>query len=71
MFGKEGDFFKLGDSLIEYDRNFKLYITTKMQNPHYLEVCIKVTVINFTVTKEGLEGQLLGEVVKLEKPDLE
>ncbi|KAJ3137918.1 Dynein heavy chain 6, axonemal [Physocladia obscura] len=63
---------KLGDSLIEYDRNFKLYITTKLSNPHYLpEVCIKVTIINFTVTNVGLEGQLLADVVKLEKPELE
>jgi dynein heavy chain len=63
---------KLGDSLVEYDRNFRLYITTKLQNPHYLpEVCIKVTIINFTVTKVGLEGQLLADVVKLERPELE
>ncbi|KAJ3207853.1 Dynein heavy chain 6, axonemal [Entophlyctis luteolus] len=63
---------KLGDSLIEYDRNFKLYITTKLSNPHYLpEVCIKVTIINFTVTNVGLEGQLLADVVKLERPELE
>nr|KAJ3422838.1 Dynein heavy chain 6, axonemal [Polyrhizophydium stewartii] len=63
---------KLGDSFVEYDRNFKLYITTKMPNPHYLpEVCIKVTIINFTVTKVGLEGQLLADVVKLERPELE
>ncbi|KAJ3347122.1 Dynein heavy chain 6, axonemal [Entophlyctis luteolus] len=63
---------KLGDSLVEYDRNFKLYITTKLANPHYLpEVCIKVTIINFTVTKAGLDGQLLADVVKLERPELE
>ena len=63
---------KLGDSLVEYDRNFKLFITTKLSNPHYLpEVCIKVTIINFTVTKAGLEGQLLADVVKLERPELE
>ncbi|KAI9190457.1 hypothetical protein H9P43_001891 [Blastocladiella emersonii ATCC 22665] len=63
---------KLGDSLVEYDKNFKLYITTKLSNPHYLpEVCIKVTIINFTVTKTGLEGQLLADVVKLERPELE
>jgi dynein heavy chain, axonemal len=63
---------KLGDSFVEYDRNFKLYMTTKLQNPHYLpEVCIKVTIINFTVTKVGLEGQLLADVVKLERPELE
>ncbi|KAJ3032226.1 Dynein heavy chain 6, axonemal [Rhizophlyctis rosea] len=63
---------KLGDSFVEYDRNFKLYITTKLSNPHYLpEVCIKVTIINFTVTKIGLEGQLLADVVKLERPELE
>lgn len=63
---------KLGDTLVDYDKNFKLYITTKMANPHYLpEVCIKVTIINFTVTKIGLEGQLLADVVKLERPELE
>ncbi|TPX36228.1 hypothetical protein SmJEL517_g01545 [Synchytrium microbalum] len=63
---------KLGDTQVDYDRNFKLYITTKLSNPHYLpEVCIKVTLINFTVTKVGLEGQLLADVVKLERPDLE
>lgn len=38
----------------------RFYMTTKMSNPHYLpEVCIKVTIINFTVTKSGLEDQLL------------
>ncbi|KAI8733733.1 dynein heavy chain 6, axonemal isoform X4 [Biomphalaria glabrata] len=63
---------RLGDSDIDYDRNFRFYMTTKLSNPHYLpEVCIKVTVINFTVTKKGLEDQLLSDVVSLERPDLE
>ena len=63
---------KLGDTLVDYDKNFKLFITTKLPNPHYLpEICIKVTIINFTVTKVGLEGQLLADVVKLERPELE
>lgn len=62
----------LGDSDIDYDPNFKFYMTTKMPNPHYLpEVCIKVTVINFTVTVPGLTDQLLGNVVKAERPDVE
>jgi len=47
-------------------------MTTKLANPHYLpDVCIKVTLINFTVTLEGLEDQLLVEVVKCEQPELE
>jgi len=63
---------RLGDSDIDYDRNFRFYMTTKKSNPHYLpEVCIKVTIINFTVTKIGLEDQLLSDVVRLERPDLE
>ena len=37
----------------------------------YWQVCIKVTVINFTVTMFGLEDQLLGAVVKKERPDIE
>lgn len=49
-----------------------MFITTKLPNPHYLpEICIKVAIINFTVTKEGLEDQLLVEVVRYERPELE
>ena len=63
---------KLGDSEIPYSNEFNLTITTKLPNPHYLpEVCIKVTIINFTVTPEGLEDQLLVSVVGYERPDLE
>lgn len=48
---------------MDYADSFKMYLTTKMPNPHYLpEVCIKVNIINFTVTMEGLEDQLLGQV---------
>ena len=63
---------KLGDSIKDYDKDFRLYMTSKMPNPHYPpEVCIKVTLINFTVTFEGLEEQLLGDVVVKERPEVE
>ncbi len=48
---------RLGDADVDYDPAFKLYITTKIANPHYLpEVCIKVTLINFTVTMQVRHG---------------
>jgi len=63
---------RLGDTDVPYSDEFKFYITTKLANPHYMpEVCIKVTVINFTVTLRGLEDQLLVDVVRFERPDLE
>jgi dynein heavy chain, axonemal len=63
---------RLGDANVDYDDNFRFFMTTKMPNPHYLpEVCIKVTLINFTVTFRGLEEQLLGDVVVQEKPEIE
>lgn len=63
---------RLGDSDIPYSDEFRFFITTKLANPHYMpEVCIKVTVINFTVTMSGLEDQLLVDVMKNERPDLE
>lgn len=41
---------KLGDAIIPYHDDFKLYITTKLPNPHYTpEVSVKVTVVNFTL----------------------
>jgi len=63
---------RLGDTDVPYNDDFKFLLTTKLANPHYLpEICIKVTVINFTVTPEGLEDQLLVDVVKYEQPELE
>lgn len=47
---------RLGDANVDFDENFILFMTTKMPNPHYIpEICIKVTLINFTVTFDGLE----------------
>ncbi|XP_028430624.1 dynein heavy chain 1, axonemal isoform X1 [Perca flavescens] len=63
---------KLGDSVIPYQEGFKMYITTKLPNPHYSpEVSTNVTLINFTLSPSGLEDQLLGQVVAEERPDLE
>lgn len=63
---------RLGDATIDYEDGFKLFMTTKNPNPHYKpEVCIKVTLINFTVTFQGLEEQMLGDVVVAEKPEVE
>mgnify|MGYP003960777073 FL=1 len=63
---------RFGDQEVEWHNDFRLYLTTTLPNPHYMpEVCIKVVVINFTVTFEGLQEQLLGDVVKNERPELE
>ncbi|BBN11637.1 hypothetical protein Mp_5g13570 [Marchantia polymorpha subsp. ruderalis] len=62
---------KIGENIIPYHKDFKFYITTKLRNPHYApEVSVKVTLLNFFVTPEGLEDQLLGNVVTKERPDL-
>jgi dynein heavy chain len=61
-------FITLGDNTIEYNPNFRLYITSKLRNPHYLpEIFNKVTIINFALTVEGLEDQLLGIAVAKER----
>uniref|UniRef100_A0A3Q1B603 Dynein axonemal heavy chain 12 n=1 Tax=Amphiprion ocellaris TaxID=80972 RepID=A0A3Q1B603_AMPOC len=66
------DCIRLGESVIEYSSNFRFYITTKLRNPHYLpELATKVSLLNFMITPEGLEDQLLGIVVAKERPELE
>ncbi|CAH2045643.1 unnamed protein product, partial [Iphiclides podalirius] len=69
---RKGRVLKIGDREIDYDPKFRLIIQTKLANPHYQpEMQAQCTLINFTVTRDGLEEQLLGEVVKAERPDLE
>ncbi|XP_053383461.1 dynein axonemal heavy chain 3-like [Mercenaria mercenaria] len=66
------DYIKLGDNVIEYSPDFRLYITTRLRSPHYLpEVAVKVCLVNFMITPQGLEDQLLGIVAAKEKPELE
>lgn len=62
----------LGDKEVDYDPNFRLYLTTKFSNPKFdPAVYAKAMVINYTVTQTGLEDQLLSVVVRAERPDLE
>lgn len=66
------DRINFGDRSIIYDHKFKLFLTTKLPNPHFLpEICIKLTIINFTVTFDGLEEQMLVDVVINEAPEVE
>eukprot|EP00055_Hartaetosiga_balthica_P018142 m.129163 g.129163 ORF g.129163 m.129163 type:complete len:2586 (+) comp9459_c1_seq4:2-7759(+) len=63
---------KLGENVIEYSREFRFYITTRLRNPHYMpEVAVKITLLNFMITMEGLQDQLLGIVAAEERPELE
>ncbi|KAB0805217.1 hypothetical protein PPYR_02187 [Photinus pyralis] len=69
---KKGKAIKIGDKEVDYDPRFRLILHTKLANPHYKpEIQAQTTLINFTVTRDGLEEQLLAEVVKVERPDLE
>ncbi|XP_015148870.2 dynein axonemal heavy chain 12 isoform X2 [Gallus gallus] len=66
------DCIRLGEAVIEYSSDFKFFITTKLRNPHYMpELATKVSLLNFMITPEGLEDQLLGIVVAKERPELE
>lgn len=72
QFSKRGTTIKIGDKEVDYNPQFRLILQTKMHNPHFKpEMQAQTTLINFTVTREGLEQQLLAEVVKAERPDLE
>jgi len=63
---------KLGDKEVDYNPDFKLYLTSKLSNPHYTpEVSTKVTIVNFAVKEQGLEAQLLSVVVKHEREELD
>ncbi|CAB0035010.1 unnamed protein product, partial [Trichogramma brassicae] len=63
---------KIGDNIVPYSPDFRLYLTTKLPNPHYPpEIAVKVLLVNFTLTASGLADQMLSLVVMQECPDLE
>jgi len=59
-------------------------MATKLRNPHYIpdvamkvfstvnmSSCVQVTLVNFSITMEGMQDQLLAIVVGSERPELE
>lgn len=63
---------KLGDQDLDYDERFRLYMTSRLANPHFSpELAAKTTIIDFTVTQNGLEQQLLGRLISKEQKQLE
>jgi dynein heavy chain len=64
-------FIHIGDEEVEISPSFRLYLHTKLSNPHYPpEIQAETTLVNFSVTQDGLDEQLLSLVVKYERPDL-
>uniref|UniRef100_A0AAX7TS70 Dynein axonemal heavy chain 11 n=1 Tax=Astatotilapia calliptera TaxID=8154 RepID=A0AAX7TS70_ASTCA len=69
---KKGSCIKVGDKECFFHPAFRLILHTKLASPHYKpEIQAQTTLINFTVTRDGLEDQLLAQVVNQERPDLE
>ena len=62
----------LGDKEVDYDSNFRLYLNTKLANPQYSpSVFGQAKIINYTVTLQGLEDQLLSVIIAYERAQLE
>lgn len=63
---------RIADTEMDYDPKFRLYMTSRLGNPHFSpELAAKTTIINFTVTQDGLEQQLLGRLISKEQKHLE
>jgi dynein heavy chain len=63
---------RLGDKTVTYMDTFRFFMTTTLPNPHYSpETSVKVTLLNFAITPDGLEDQMLGIVVAKEQPEME
>ena len=63
---------QIGEKLIDFTETFKLYLCTRdssIELPSNTKAVLNV--VNFTVTRSGLEGQLLSLILNHERPELE
>lgn len=63
---------QIGDKLVDFNMQFRMYLVTRNPRPHLPpDTKAIITEVNFSVTRAGLEGQLLGVTLQSEKPELE
>lgn len=71
---KNGDdwYLKIGRTITKYSLNFRLYVTTRLPNPHYLpHVYNKLIVIDFSLSCEALQDKLLDIIIGKERLELQ
>ena len=62
----------VADQQMDYDPNFMCYFVTRLPKPHFSpELQAMTTVVDFAVTRLGLEDQLLGIVIGQEQKALQ
>lgn len=63
---------QVGDKIVDFHAEFQMFLITRNASPVIPPDAIPlISVINFSTTRSGLEGQLLGLTIKCEKPELE
>jgi dynein heavy chain 2 len=63
---------RLGDKFVDVNENFRLFMATRNPKPILPpDAASLINEINFTVTRSGLESQLLGVTLQHEQPALE
>ena len=46
----------IANNSVEFNNDFRLYLISSLPNPHYIpEILTKVTLLNYTVTRDGLK----------------
>ena len=57
----------IGNKMVDYNREFKLFLCTRNADIELMPSEIGLlSIINFTVTKSGLEGKLLSIIINHE-----
>ncbi len=63
---------RLGDQDIDFSPSFVVYLTTRDASARFTpDLCSRVTLVNFTVTRAGLAAQCLSQLMQAERPDVE
>ncbi len=63
---------RLGDQDIDFSPSFVVYLTTRDASARFTpDLCSRVTLVIFTVTRPGLSAQCLSQLLLAERPDVE